>query len=216
MGCLAEVLECCVSSCGPISSLDPWDGWIPPDLHGFFRWVFDALALVNDFTGQVIGSRKDAGVREWTNWLREDLGSRPYALLRPDLVHPSSFLFIKDPETQSSRILVEGHLTDAEFRKAWMFFSVGLDIQLLQWTCFRVFVGHLLPRRPILSFRGSRGASCKKLRGLKSLPLVGWMVGPGMRLKLSLFPGSLGWLSSWIWLSPLRFGLKGNLMPFLP
>ena len=26
--------------CGPISSLHPWDDWIPPDLHGFFKWVF--------------------------------------------------------------------------------------------------------------------------------------------------------------------------------
>ena len=23
--------------CGPISSLHPWDNWIPPDLHGFYR-----------------------------------------------------------------------------------------------------------------------------------------------------------------------------------
>ena len=29
--------------CGPISSLHPWDGWIPPDLHGFFKWVFILL-----------------------------------------------------------------------------------------------------------------------------------------------------------------------------
>ena len=61
MGFLAEVLECCVPSCGPISSLDPWDGWIPPDLHGFFRWVFDALALVMislgrlSFVGRTLG-----------------------------------------------------------------------------------------------------------------------------------------------------------------
>ena len=30
------------------------------------------------------------------------------------------FLVVKDPQTQSSRILVEPHLIDAEFRKAWM------------------------------------------------------------------------------------------------
>ena len=33
--------------CGPISSPEPWDRWIPPDLHGFFRWVFDSLELLN-------------------------------------------------------------------------------------------------------------------------------------------------------------------------
>ena len=58
-------------------------------------------------------------VRKWTNWLREDLGSRPYAWLRPDFVPPSPFLVIKDPQTQSSRILVEPHLIDAEFRNAF-------------------------------------------------------------------------------------------------
>ena len=29
--------------CGPISSLHPWDNWVLPDLHGFYRWVFDSL-----------------------------------------------------------------------------------------------------------------------------------------------------------------------------
>ena len=35
-------------------------------------------------------------------------------------VPPSPFLVVKGPQTQSSRILVEPHLIDAEFRKAWM------------------------------------------------------------------------------------------------
>ena len=52
--------------------------------------------------------------------LREDLSSRPCAWLRPDFVPPSPFLVVKDTQTQSSRILVEPHLVDAEFRKAWM------------------------------------------------------------------------------------------------
>ena len=26
--------------CGPISSLHPWENWVPPDLHGFYRWGF--------------------------------------------------------------------------------------------------------------------------------------------------------------------------------
>ena len=106
--------------CGPISSLAPWDRWIPPDLHGFFRWVFDSLELLNGFLQQVVVSRRDIGIRKWTWWLREDLSSRPYASLRPDFVPPSPFLVVKDTQTQSSRILVEPHLIDAEFRKAWM------------------------------------------------------------------------------------------------
>ena len=106
--------------CGPISSLSPWDRWIPPDLHGFYRWVFDSLEVLNGFLKQVVVSRRDLGIRKWVTWLREDLSSRPYAWLRPDFVPPSRFLVIKDPQTGSSRILVEPHLIDAEFRKAWM------------------------------------------------------------------------------------------------
>ena len=51
--------------CGPLTSLHPWDCGIPPDLHGFYKWVFDSLGLLNDFLKQV-------GVRKWTRWLRED------------------------------------------------------------------------------------------------------------------------------------------------
>ena len=106
--------------CGPISSLEPWDWWIPPDVHGFLRWVFDSLELLNDFLQQVVVSRRDIGIRKWVHWLREDLGSRPYAWLKPDFVPLSPVLVVKDPQTESSRILVEPHLIDAEFRKAWM------------------------------------------------------------------------------------------------
>ena len=72
--------------CGPFSSLHPWDSGVPPDLHGFYKWVFDSLELLNDFLKQVVVSRRDVGVRKWTRWLREDLGSRPYVWLRPDFV----------------------------------------------------------------------------------------------------------------------------------
>ena len=28
---------------GPVCSLDPWNGWVPPDLHGW--WGFDSLDM---------------------------------------------------------------------------------------------------------------------------------------------------------------------------
>ena len=111
---------------GPISSLHPWDDWIPPDLHGFFKWVFDSLETLNVFLRRVVVSRRGEGIRWWTRWLREDLNSRPYVWLRPDFVPPSPFLVVKDPQTQSSRILVEPHLIDDEFRKAWMPFFLQI------------------------------------------------------------------------------------------
>ena len=33
------------------SALHPWDGWVPLDLHGFYRWVFDSLAVLSDLAG---------------------------------------------------------------------------------------------------------------------------------------------------------------------
>ena len=89
--------------CGPICSFHPWDEWVPPDLHGFYKWVFRAMDLLNDFTRQVVVSRRESGIRKWTRWLREGLGARPYAWLRPDFVPPSPFLVVKDPLTQTSR-----------------------------------------------------------------------------------------------------------------
>ena len=125
--------------CGPISSLHPWDDWLPLDLHGFFKWVFDSLEVLNGFLRQVVVSRRDDGIRKWTRWLREDLSSRPYVWLRPDFVPPSPFLVVKDPQSESSRILVEPHLIDAEFRKAWMPFSVGLVILLFLLISFWIW-----------------------------------------------------------------------------
>ena len=52
--------------CGPISSHHPWDDWLPPYLHGFFKWVFDALEVLNGFLCQVVVSRRDDGIRKWT------------------------------------------------------------------------------------------------------------------------------------------------------
>ena len=123
--------------CGPISSLHPWDSGVPPDLHGFYKWVFDSLEVLNGFLRQVVVSRRDDGIRRWSRWLREDLSSRPYAWLRPDYVPPSPFLVVKDPQIVSSRILVEQHLKEAESVfslgnglssvEAW--FSTALDIE---------------------------------------------------------------------------------------
>ena len=72
--------------CGPNSSLHPWDDWLPPDLHGFYRWVFDSIEVLNGFLRQVVVSRRDEGIRRWKGWLRENLSSRPYIWLRPDFV----------------------------------------------------------------------------------------------------------------------------------
>ena len=48
---------------GPIRTLEPWTHWIPPDLHGFYKWVFDSLGMLNDFVKQVVIDRRDSGLR---------------------------------------------------------------------------------------------------------------------------------------------------------
>ena len=40
---------------------------------------FDSLELLSGFFKQVVVSRRDIGIRKWARWLREDLGSWPYA-----------------------------------------------------------------------------------------------------------------------------------------
>ena len=48
-----------------------------PDLHGFYRWVFDTLGLLNIIVKQEVVVRRDSGLLRWAGWLREDLSSRP-------------------------------------------------------------------------------------------------------------------------------------------
>ena len=129
-----------------VLSLHPWNDWVPPDLHGFYKWVFDSLEVLNGFLKQVVVSRRDIGIRKWAWWLREDVSSRPRVWHRPDVVPPSPFLVVKDPQTKSSRIFVESHLIDAEFRKAWMpYFSRSghPDVSPEQ---FLDCIGHFLPQ----------------------------------------------------------------------
>ena len=107
---------------GPLRSLEPRVHWMPPDLHGFEKWDFDALGLPNDFVRQVVVARRDSGCvvgpigcgRIW------ELGPIPGLGPTLHLLLPS--LFIRDKVTKTSHILVEPDLIDAEFRKAWMLF----------------------------------------------------------------------------------------------
>ena len=110
------------------------------------------------FLGQVVVSRRDDGIRRWNRWLREGLSSRPYAWLRPDFVPPSPFLVVKDPHAESSRILVEPHLIDAEFRKAWMPYFCRTGHPPVSAEQFLDFVGHLLPQENFLGSSSDYGS----------------------------------------------------------
>ena len=57
---------------------------------------------------------------------------------------------IKDPPTQSSQIIVEPHLIDAEFRKAWMPYFCRSGHPQVSGEQFLDFVGHFLPQENLL------------------------------------------------------------------
>ena len=150
------------------------------DSSGFpwlYKWVFDSLELLNDILERVVVSRRDVGIRKWTGWLREDLGSRPYAWLRPDFVPPSPFLVVKNSQSQSSRILVEPHFIDAGFRISWMPFFWRSGHPLVTPDQFLDFVGHLLPQQPHLQLPWNTGRDLQEVaRAEKSTAgsLDGW------------------------------------------
>ena len=81
LSCSSKV-TCVFQQCSALGTLDS------SDLHGFYKWVFDALGVFNDFVRQVVNTRKDSGLHRWACWSRVDLGSRPYAWLRPDFGSP--------------------------------------------------------------------------------------------------------------------------------
>ena len=175
--------------CGPISSLHPW---FPRDLHGFYRWVFDSIELLNGFLRQVVITRRDEGIRKWKGWLREDLSSRPYAWLRPDFVPPSPFLIVHGSSTQSSHVVVEPHLIDAEFRKAWLPYFCRSGHPEVSAEQFLGFIGHFLPQQNFLDLPRITGrdlqevARAKKATAggldgwawneIKALPYLGFLV----------------------------------------
>ena len=157
-----------------------------------YKWVFDSLEVLNGFLWQVVVLRRDIGIRKWTRWLREDLSSRPYVWLRLDFVPPSSFLVVKDPLSQSSRILVEPHPIDAEFRKAWMPFFCRSGHPVVTPDQFLGFIGHFLPQETFLDLPRITGRELQEVaRAKKSTSggLDGWAWNEIKALPLPWFSG---------------------------
>ena len=48
----------------PISTLEPWKDWLPPDLFGFASWFFDSLEALNQLVLQVGERQCDAVLEE--------------------------------------------------------------------------------------------------------------------------------------------------------
>ena len=65
----------------------------------FYKCAMDTLALLNEFVLKVVRHRQTARSIAWSNWIREDLASRPYKRLRPEFVHPAPYLVCKPQDS---------------------------------------------------------------------------------------------------------------------
>ena len=158
----------------------------------FINGVFDSLEVLNGFLRQVVVSRGDVGIRQWTGWLREDLSSRPYIWLRPDFVPPSPFLLVKNSLTQSSCVVVEPHLIDAEFRKAWMPYFCRSGHPEVSSDRFLGFIGHFLPQENFLDLPRITGRDLQEVARAKKATaggLDGWAWNEIKALSLPWFSG---------------------------
>ena len=90
-------------------------------IGAFFDAATGVHRRLSDFVHQVVVHRRDAAVRGWLNWIREDPLVHPYRWLRPDLVPPAPFLQCEPHLTpDGSGILSNPNQVYAEFRKAWL------------------------------------------------------------------------------------------------
>ena len=90
-------------------------------IGAFFDVASDVHRRLSDFIHQVVIHRRDAAIRGWRNWIREDPLVHPYRWLRPDLVPPAPFLECDPGLTpDGSGVLSDPNQIDAEFRKAWL------------------------------------------------------------------------------------------------
>ena len=74
---------------------------------------------------------------------------------------------VKDPLSKASRILVEPHLIDAEFRKAWMLFFCRSGHLVVTTDQFLAFVGHLLPQELLLDLPRITGRDLQEVAKAK-------------------------------------------------
>ena len=107
------------------------------------------------------------------------------------MASPFSFPGGQGP-SDSSRILVDSHLIDAEFRKAWMPFFCMSGHPVVTTDQFLEFVGHLLPQEPQLDLPRSTGRDLQEVAKAKKSTaggLDGWAWNEIKALPLPWFSG---------------------------
>ena len=129
----------------------------------------------------VVVSRREAAIRGWRNWILEDPLVHPYKWLRADLVPPAPFL-VCDPGVtlDGSGILVDPHVIDAEFRKAWMPFFCRRERGHADLDSFRAVAEELTPLLEEVRLPRLSGAMLHEVVQKKS-PTAGSLDGWGWR-----------------------------------
>ena len=119
----------------------------------FVKWAMDTLALLNEFVLKVVRHRQTSRFQASSNWIREDLTSRPYQWLRPEFVPLAPYLVCKPQDSPNgSGILVQPALIDAHFSKAWMPYFRREGYLLSPSMLFWILLVIIFLRSPFLEF----------------------------------------------------------------
>ena len=133
----------------------------------------------------------------WKRWLNEDLSSRPFHWLRPDLVPPAPYLVCDPKQTPGgSGILVQPSLIDAQFRKAWMPFFRRGERDPVTPQAFLGFIGDFLHQADVIDMPALTGEdlhSAVLAKKSTSGGLDGWSWNELKALPLSWYVG-LAWI----------------------
>ena len=180
--------------------MEPWGHWIPPDLHGFNKWVFDALGMLNDFVRQVLLHVPNGYGRICDLGPTLGLGLILFLLL-PSL--SSKTRWRRLPRSWLSLI----SLMLSSVRRGCGF-SVGLGHPVVTVDQFLNFVDPFLPQKPVLELLGINGQDLFEVAKARKFRLVVWTGGPGMIFKslppawfsgLAILPNMVEATAVWPW-----------------
>ena len=155
------------SDFGTLASRSAWFPSLGDGCCGAAEW---------GFVKQVVLARRDTRLLSWANWSREDLGSRPYAWLRPDFVSPFPFFSCQRSGRGFWWSLISLMLSFGRLRYPSF---VGLGTLLL-WVLF--FLRRLKEGLGRYSFQvgqggNTRGSCCWELCHFTSRLSWAWFVG---------------------------------------
>ena len=117
---------------------------------------------------------------------------------------------------KTSQILVEPHLIDAEFRKAWVPFFCRSGHPVVTVEQFLDFVDPSLPQEPVVVLPRITGQDIVEVANAKKSTAGGLDGCAWNEIKSLPLAWFSGWLFSSTWWRPLLFGLKDCWMLILP